>query len=241
MLSIKKLFSSLYNRGFLKTVSSTHSKFIYNNHFLNNLKLRFYIYLHNKSYSKITSLARRLNNNSHPKHKIIDYFSFFLSHLDRDDTVLDVGCHEGYLSKIAATRAKEVVGIDLNKKSLEIAKKQNSLPNLSFILGDATSFDFSRRFNKIILSNVLEHIEDRIDFLKKLGQISDTIILRVPLLTRDWLTVYKKENGFEYRLDPTHFIEYSLESLEKELDDSGWKIESFIVNFGEFMGVLTKK
>ncbi|MFA5173418.1 MAG: class I SAM-dependent methyltransferase [Candidatus Paceibacterota bacterium] len=238
---IKKLFYSLFHYGPWQTFKSVYSALWKNNSFLNRFKLRFYIYLHNKSYSKITSLARRLNNNSHPKHKIIDYFSFFLSCVEKNDVILDVGCHEGYLSKIIAARAREVVGIDLNKKSLAIAKKENNLPNLSFVFGDAVSFEFNRQFNKIVLSNVLEHLENRVDFLKKLGRLSDTIILRVPLLTRDWLAVYKKENGFEYRLDPTHRIEYTLEGLKKELDESGWKIENFIVNFGEFLGVLSKK
>jgi 2-polyprenyl-3-methyl-5-hydroxy-6-metoxy-1,4-benzoquinol methylase len=241
MTSLKKFFSSLYNRGLLKTLSSVRSALFYNNSFLNRLKLRFFIYLHNKSYSKITSLARRLNKGNHPKHRILNYGKFFLNNINSEDSVLDIGCHEGYLSESAAKIAKKVIGIDIREKNINLAKNKNNPPNLSFICGDATTYYFSQKFNKIILSNVLEHIENRVDFLKKISRLGDIILIRVPLITRDWLAVYKKENGFEYRLDPTHYIEYTLEELKNELDNSGWKIDSFIVNFGEFLGILSKK
>lgn len=235
---IKKFFIYLFQHGPYKTSQAVFSVFFKNNLFLNRLKLRFFIYLHNKSYSRITSLVRRLNKGVHPKRKIMGYEKFFLNNISPEDSVLDIGCHEGYLSKAAAKICQKVVGIDNNLKSIVLAEKGEKISNLSFVFGDATSFDFSCHFNKIILSNVLEHIENRIVFLEKLKQLSDTILLRVPLLTRDWLVVYKKENGFEYRLDPTHFIEYTLEELKKELEESGWKIENYSVNFGEFWGIL---
>jgi len=38
------------------------------------------------------------------------------------------------------------------------------------------------------------------------------------MINRDWITLYKKELGVEWRLDKTHYIEYTLESFEKELE-----------------------
>jgi hypothetical protein len=64
------------------------------------------------------------------------------------------------------------------------------------------------------------------------------ILLRVPLITRDWLSAYKKAKGFTYKLDPTHEIEYTTEELEKEITTAGWKIKSCQVNWGEWWGVL---
>jgi len=60
------------------------------------------------------------------------------------------------------------------------------------------------------------------------------------MLDRDWLTVYKKNNGYEYRLDKTHFIEYTLTSLKDELVKSGWEISNYDIRFGEFWGVIIK-
>jgi hypothetical protein len=46
-------------------------------------------------------------------------------------------------------------------------------------------------------------------------------LLRIPVENRDWLTIYKKENGYKYMLDPTHFIEYTEETLSQELNKAG--------------------
>ncbi|OGZ03466.1 MAG: hypothetical protein A2430_01955 [Candidatus Liptonbacteria bacterium RIFOXYC1_FULL_36_8] len=237
---IKKIISHIKKFGFfsfLKTVSRRP----FDNNFTNSFKLRFFINLHNLSYKKISSLAKKLNKGEHPKRAILKYENFFLSHIKPEDSVLDIGCHTGYLSFKAALIAKKVVGIDLNKKNISIAKEIYKLPNLSFISADATLFPFKEKFNKIILSNVLEHIENRIDFLKKISNLSDIILLRVPLIERDWLAVYKKENGYNYLLDSTHYIEYTLKELKEEVDKSDWKIENFTIKFGEFWGILFKK
>ena len=38
------------------------------------------------------------------------------------------------------------------------------------------------------------------------------------MINRDWITLYKKELGIEWRLDKTHYIEYTLESFKEELE-----------------------
>lgn len=43
------------------------------------------------------------------------------------------------------------------------------------------------------------------------------------MINRDWITLYKKELGVEWRLDPTHCTEYTLESLKEELQKAGLK------------------
>jgi len=88
-----------------------------------------------------------------------------------------------------------------------------------------------------MLSNVLEHIENRIEFLEKINKLAPKILIRVPLLTRDWLAVYKKEKGWEYKLDKTHFIEYSEESFKDELNKTGLKIENIRIQFGELYAI----
>jgi len=96
------------------------------------------------------------------------------------------------------------------------------------------------KFDKIILSNVLEHISERVEFLQSLHKLAETILLRVPLVTRDWLAVYKKEHGYKYKLSSDHKIEYTEEILQDELAQSGWKIESLQIRFGEVWAVVIK-
>ena len=200
--------------------------------------LKKYVNLNNKSYYHISRLAVLTNNGIHPKHKIMNYHQFFVDNVDENDTVLDLGCGNGFNTYDVASKAKKVMGIDKVSKNIDYAKNHYQRDNLQFRVGDAMTCNFNGTINKIILSNVLEHIDDRVGFLRKLHQICDTILLRVPMLTRDWLSVFKKESGFEYRLDRTHCIEYSIESLDNELSQAQWKIKDYSVQYGEFWGVL---
>ena len=43
------------------------------------------------------------------------------------------------------------------------------------------------------------------------------------IVDRDWIALYKKEIGVEYRLDKTHYIEYTLDTFQAELKKAGLK------------------
>jgi len=85
------------------------------------------------------------------------------------------------------------------------------------------------------MSNVLEHIEDRIGLLK---MIQDKInperwLIRVPMINRHWLVPLKKELGMSYFSDPTHYTEYTLESFKDEMVDAGLEVRHTEVTWGE--------
>jgi len=200
--------------------------------------IRLFVWFHNVSYKVIAKLAIKENGGVHPKHAILKYHQFFIDHILSDDVVIDIGCGKGENAYDIATKAKQVVAIDIKKSNIEYAMHIYQRDNLTYLSGDVLTYNFEKRFDKIILSNVLEHIDHRVDFLTKLHHISDVVLLRVPLLDRDWLVVYKKNKGFEYRLDPTHFIEYTLNILKNELASSDWTIAEYSIQFGEFWGVI---
>lgn len=203
------------------------------------------IFLHNISYSMIKIFLTKPNEKNQPKHNIVNYFKFFVDNIKENDTVLDIGCAEGYLAYELSKKCKKVVGIEILDKKIQIANTRFAKDNLIYVVGDATKYDYSefkiKKFDKIVLSNVLEHIKFRVKFLKSLSKLSDIILIRVPLITRDWLSVYKKMNGYNYKLDPTHYTEYTLEQIHDELDKAGFKVESYNINFGEFYGVVVRK
>jgi 2-polyprenyl-3-methyl-5-hydroxy-6-metoxy-1,4-benzoquinol methylase len=185
----------------------------------------------------ISNLAIRENNGIHPKHRIMNYHKFFIDNTNSDDSVLDVGCGNGAVAFDVAEKVKKVVGIDIERKNIESAQKNYKKENLKFIIGDATKYDFNDKFNVIILSNVLEHIENRVEFLQKLKNAAPRFLIRVPLIDRSWLPVYLKENGLEYRLDQTHFIEYTEEDFKKEMEAAGLAINNYYVKWGEIYAV----
>lgn len=215
-------------------------QYINNNKKLVKYLLSIFVRLHNYSYKKITEYSSILNNGFNPKHEITKYHDYFVSKIEAGDRVLDIGCGAGFLASNIANKAKQVVGIDFSLPNIESAKTNYQKENLTFIVGDATTYKFVGHFDKLILSNVLEHIVDREGLLKKIGLLGNVLLLRVPMITREWMAAYKRDNGYPYKLDDTHETEYTLEQIFQEAKTAGWQIESYQVNWGEFWGVLKK-
>ena len=57
------------------------------------------------------------------------------------------------------------------------------------------------------------------------------------MFDRDWLPLYKKELGIDWRLDKTHFIEYTESLFKEEIIDAGYQIDSLSIQFGEIWAI----
>ena len=206
--------------------------------------LKISLYLHTKSYILSGRLASVINGGVHPKHRIMKYKEWFLENIKEDWVILDVGCNTGMMAKVFSTKASFIYGIEIEENHIKKAREQSSGKNIKFICADATDYDYTalKSIDCITLSNVLEHIEFRVEFLKKLSsQIKwkdkKRFLIRVPMIDREWIAVYKKELGFEYRLDRTHFTEYIFIEFEDELKQAGIIIQNYHINFGEIYAV----
>lgn len=205
--------------------------------------LRVMMRLHGYLYDLCGVLAVSVNGGIHPKHRILRYKEWFLDRIEPSDVVLDVGSNTGSMPFLMADKCRYVYGIEIDpalaKKAEEICQKAN----IEILNGDATAYDFRlcKPITCVTLSNVLEHIENRVDFLKRIVSVvvwrnpsSKKFLIRVPALERDWLSVYKKEIGIEYRLDRTHAIEHTRQQILDELVEAGLQIESLETRFGEY-------
>ena len=90
--------------------------------------------------------------------------------------------------------------------------------NLNFINGNIDEFPYINS-DFVILSNVLEHIENRILFLKNIQKISGakTFLIRVLYFKRDWEVAFRKKLNMYYFSDNDHNIEHIIEELKNEL------------------------
>ncbi len=199
---------------------------------------KFALKLHNFSYKLAAKFALKTEGGLHPKHRLTNYHQFFVNNVNPEDKVLDIGCGNGALTFEIAKKARKVVGIDLDKKNIKIAKRKYWAPNIKYLVGDATKDLPNQKFDVVILSNVLEHIQDRVEFLNKIKNLTSKILIRVPMINRDWITLYKKELGVEWRLDKTHYIEYTLENFKEELEKAGLNLEKYSIQFGEIWTVV---
>lgn len=205
---------------------------------LYKILLRCALKLHSFSYKLISYLAIKYEGGLHPKHRLIGYHDFFTQNIGSSDRVLDIGCGNGSLAKDVAKVAKSVLGVDFDSKLIEKAKRKNSAVNLEYRVADATKDLSSEVFDVIIMSNVLEHIDQRVEFLKKIRPLAGKFLFRVPMINREWVTLYKKELGIDYRLDTTHFTEYTFTQFKDEFEKAGYVIENYSIQFGEIWAVI---
>lgn len=210
-----------------------------NNRFISRRLFHFFVWLNIISYYRLKDFVPR-ENGVHPKHAIMQYQTFFLEHIAPDDTVLDVGCHYGELTEAMAEKAKRVVGVDIDAEDIARCKTHSSHENAEYVIADITTAEWEESFDVAILSNVLEHIDDRVGLLQSLRKHAPKLLLRVPLASRTWLALYLRDNGYEYRLDQTHFTEYTEAEIITELTAGGWTIDETKVEFGEFYAMCTR-
>ena len=206
--------------------------------------LTILLFLHKKLYSIMTRVSEVIEGNGdHPKHRIMQYREWFSSNIEPEWVVLDVGCHNGHMTNFLSNYCNYIYGIELSKKNFNLAQSSHSNKNTEFIHGDATTYNYnSLKINCVTLSNVLEHIENREQFLNKIllnvNWVGDPLFLiRVPMIDRDWMPKFLDELDLDYRLDKTHFIEYTLESFLGELERSNIEIISYHIQWGEIYAV----
>jgi 2-polyprenyl-3-methyl-5-hydroxy-6-metoxy-1,4-benzoquinol methylase len=205
------------------------------------IQIKFLLKLYNYLYKRISFLARKINGGVHPKHRILAYYEYFLRLISEGSKVLDIGCGHGELDYQLANKAKTIIGIDINQNSIRMAQAHFQKDNIKYIVGDATKYQFQEHFDYIILSNVLEHVKNRIEFLLNIKNLASTILIRVPMINRSWIVLYEKELNIEYRLDNSHCVEYTYETFEKEMNQVGLKIISHSIQFGEIWAHVEKK
>lgn len=72
-------------------------------------------------------------------------------------TVLDLGCGLGNLAPLF--KSKGYLGVDIDEKSIEIAKQ--NYPIYTFKVGDITTFSINRNFDLVVAIGVFHHINDK--------------------------------------------------------------------------------
>lgn len=204
--------------------------------------LKFLFELHNSIYSLLGKESIRYGNGVHTKHRHIKYHDFFINNIVPGETVLDIGCGYGSLAYdiVKNNGDNKIIGIDISKENIDKAIKMFKHPNIEYIHADALKWQTSKKMDVVILSNILEHIENRVEFLKKLRiqYNPKKFLIRVPVFERDWTVPLKKELGLDYMLDKTHYIEYSGNEFFEEIDKAGLKSETYQIKWGEIWAVV---
>ncbi|HEV8311096.1 MAG TPA: glycosyltransferase, partial [Methylomirabilota bacterium] len=127
-------------------------------------------------------------------------------------SVLEIGCGTGDL--LAAVEPREGVGLDLSPRMVERARAK--FPGLTWLVGDAEALALDRRFDYVIMSDLLGHLEDVWSAFQQLKGVArpDTRVIityynhfwepvlraaelvgqRIPLRLQNWLSFDDIEN-----------------------------------------------
>lgn len=209
-------------------------------------RLEMLFYLQNLVHNLLAGAGVDYGNGSHVKHRLMQYHDFFVENLRPSERVLDVGCGGGHVARSIAERVAdaEVVGIDIDATNIAYARQVCAGANVKLLCGDALELPADGPpFDALVLSNVLEHIERRPELLRKLFSATraSRALIRVPLYERDWTVPMRKELGIEWRLDTTHFTEYTVPQFKEEVTAAGASIESLDIRWSEIWAVVVPR
>lgn len=202
--------------------------------------LRLLLVLDNVLYRYTSLAAVRYGGGLHPKHRLTAYHDFFARHIGDGDRVLDIGCGLGVVDYDVVTRTGAfVTGVDHDAAAIAHAQQRYRHDRLRFVVGDAWTAAAGQAFDVVVLSNVLEHLDDRVEFLTTIRMkiAPRRLLIRVPLFERDWRVPLKAELGVDYRLDPTHRIEYRESEFRDDVRRGGFTVLETEIRWGEIWAV----
>ena len=172
----------------------------------------------------------------HAKHRLTRYHDFFVDRIERGERVLDVGCGKGELAYDIAERAgANVTAIDASPWMLQFARTRFAHSRVTYVQADAVDYAPAELVDVAVLSNVLEHIGPRVELLRVLRERAGAkrLLIRVPVLDRDWTVPLRREVGLPHFSDPEHQVEYDPQVLRGELAAAGWEMGEPLFVWGE--------
>lgn len=99
---------------------------------------------------------------------------------------LEVGCGNGNFTTLMAQHCSQLVAVDLNADYVAQTKARlGGCEHVEVRTVDATEMDCAQTFDTIILLDVLEHIEDDVELLRRLRRQlapGGTLLLKVPAI-----------------------------------------------------------
>ncbi|NMH71105.1 methyltransferase domain-containing protein (plasmid) [Cytobacillus spongiae] len=122
------------------------------------------------------------------KSKTIKRINWILNHVV-GEKVLDVGCSQGIIDILLARKGIHVTAVDIEKEAIQYAKKelskekQSTREKVELIHANYLHYDVNRKFNCILLTEILEHFEESSLIIKKVYKMlskGGRVIVTIP-------------------------------------------------------------
>ena len=199
-----------------------------------------------KNFSQLSSEWWDPNGKFKILHQILPLrMEYILNSIDSTNinnlNVLDLGCGGGLTCESFARLGANITGIDFIKKNIEIAKlhsKQSNL-NINYIYGDLDDFSIKKKYDIILLLEVVEHLDDwesLINKIKKNLKPKGTLIIST--INRNIISkifaIFVAENILKWVPKNTHDYNKLItpKELKKTLIKNNFKIKNLVgMNF----------
>src|SRR3989304_8715188 len=106
---------------------------------------------------------------------------------EKNDKILDVGCGDGYYLHLLSSLRKDIhlTGLDIDSRAILFARKNLKTKKIKLIEGNIEKrLPFRKNsFNKIVMSEVVEHLSDDVKGLSEVYRVlkpGGTLCLSVP-------------------------------------------------------------
>lgn len=162
------------------------------------------------------------------------------------EKILDVGCGNGiYANSLAYYFGVQSTGCDLDKKRIKIAQKiSDSLKiNSKFLSGDIKDINFiNQTFDKIICVEVIEHIKDDIQIIKKFNRLlrNKGVLVISTARKEKWGDIQEKEYFEKARKGEHVRSGYEFNKFKKILGKYGFKIVKYDLYYQYFSKLAIK-
>jgi 2-polyprenyl-3-methyl-5-hydroxy-6-metoxy-1,4-benzoquinol methylase len=151
----------------------------------------------------------------------------------KGNNVLELGSYKGNFTSHLTKYFSDVTCIEASDQAAKLSKAR--VPNANVICSTFEDSSLDRQFDNVILTHVLEHIDDRVGLLRKIATtwltdngrlfvvcpnadaISRQIAVKMGLMDS---TTSVTESEFKHG----HRVTYNFESLEKDILESGLRV-----------------
>lgn len=148
--------------------------------------------------------------------------------LGRKIRVLDAGCGDGYwLWRLRDLQEVKLTGVDYNP--LRVERARQVAPHAKVILSDLMDFCSGEPFDVVLLSQVVEHVENDIELLKKARKLLHANGTLIVGTTNEGSPLHQEKItrlGDKYMTDHVHF--YTEEEIVSKLQQAGFTIHNIM-------------
>lgn len=121
---------------------------------------------------------RILGENFKSQEEYLTYLRHFFAYKLADEkissgsSILEIGCGSGYGTKLLSKNAEKIIGLDVDKKTVEQISKKNGSEKCIFEFYDGMKIPYKdESFDAVVSFQVIEHIKDDKNIIKEISRV----------------------------------------------------------------------